>query len=258
MNLAFVLNLKAEVLKCKNTAAVWLTIVGSAFIPLINVIKCISRPDYFVPKMAADPWKVWIEYNWQIAAAFFLVMYIILITSLVVQIEFRNNAWKQVYATPRSYLDIFLSKVLIIHLLIIGCFVLFNIFIVLTAYLTALIQNQYTFPLHEVPYNNMIVISIKMYCSTWAVLAIQYWLSLKIGNFVVPLGIGLALFTSGFMIRQWEHIDYYPYMYPFLIYFDNPGLSSDIAERAMINSSVWMVLVLVSGYLHVLASREKG
>ncbi len=38
------------------------------------------------------------------------------------------------------------------------------------------------------------------------------------------MGIGLALFTTGFMIRQWSLIDYYPYMHPFLVYFKNPGL----------------------------------
>ena len=254
----FALNVKAELLKCKNTSAVWLTLLGSAFIPAINVIKCISKPDYFVPKLQNNPWETWIEYNWQIAASFFLVMYIILITSLVVQIEYRNNAWKQVYSTPRSYMDIFLSKILVIHFFIIGCFLMFNFFIVISGYLTAFIEDRYAFLSYPAPIQNMLLISVKMYCSTWAVLSIQYWLSIRTGNFVIPLGIGLALFTGGFMIRQWENIHYYPYMYPFLIYFKNPGLPSDTPQHAMINSTLFMILVLTLSFLHVSVAKEKG
>ncbi len=258
MTFGFVLSTRAELLKCKNTAAIWLTLVGAAFIPAINVLKCVSRPDYFAPKMQSDPWGIWIDYNWQIAAAFFLMMYLILVANLVVQIEYRNNGWKQLYTTPRSYADIFLSKIIVIHFMVIGCFILFNIFIVASAFLTAMIRDQYTFFLHPVPVNEMLNISFKMYCSTWAVLAIQYWLGLRISNFSIPLGVGLVLFTAGFMIRQWEFIHYYPYMYPFLVYFENPGLPSTTAQSAMINSSLWMAIVLTLSFLDLSTAKEKG
>lgn len=258
MTFRFILNTQAELLKCKNTAATWLTVTGAAFIPAINVIKCISKPDYFVPTMEDDPWSVWIKYNWQIAASFFLVMYIILVTNLVVQIEYRNKAWKQVYTTPRSYGDIFLSKFLVINLTVISCFVLFDLFIIAGAYLTASIQHSYTFLSHPIPIGELMNISLKMYCSTWGVLAIQYWAGLRVSNFIIPLGLGLVLFTIGFMIRQWEGIAYYPYVYPFLVYFENPGLPADTAQSALINSTLWMGIVLLFGFLHVAFTKEKG
>ncbi len=258
MTFRFILSTRAELMKCQNTAATWLTLVGAAFIPIINIIKCVSKPDYFAPKMQQDPWAIWIDYNWQIAAAFFLVMYLILVVNLIVQIEYRNNGWKQLYTTPRSYADIFLSKILIIHFMVIGCFVLFNVFIVAGAFLTAVIENRYPFLLHSIPVKQLVNISLKMYCSTWAVLAIQYWLGLRISNFTIPLGIGLVLFTTGFMIRQWEFIHFFPYMYPFLIYFENPGLPATTSQNAMINSSLWMTIVLILSFIDLSTAKEKG
>lgn len=258
MTLSFLLNTKAEFLKCKNTAAFWLTVAGAAFIPVINVFKCVARPDYFIPILKPDPWKVFLEYNWQIAAFFLLIMYVILVTSLVVQIEYRNGTWKQVYASPRSYADIFFSKFITANTLVVGCFILFNFFIVLCGYATGLIEDQYPFFLHAVPWSEMISVSIKMYASVLAILVIQYWLSLRFGNFIVPMGIGLALFTVGFMIRQWENIDYYPYMYPFLVYFKNPGLPPDTAQKAIVHSLIWSVAGLLLGFLTMANRKEKG
>ncbi len=258
MALAFIHNTKAEILKCKKTAALWLTAIGGAFIPAINILKCVGRPDYFVPKFQSDPWKVWLEFNWQIAAGFLLVIYIILVTSLVVQIEYRNGTWKQVYVSPRSYADIFFSKFLVINFMIILCFVLFNFSIVLGGYLTGLIQNQYPFSSYPVPWNEMISVSTKMYAASLAIFTIQYWLSLRFLNFIIPLGIGLGLFTAGFMIRQWEYIYYYPYLFTFLVYFKNPGLPTDTARLATINSFIWSGLVLILGFLDRVTTTEKG
>jgi len=132
MTRPLIAGLQAEILKCRHTAALWLTLIGSAFIPAVNVLKCVARPEFFAPKMKDDPWGAWMEHNWQIAAAFLLVMYVILVVSMIVQIEYRNNTWKQVYASPRSYADIFISKFIIIQLMVVACFIFFQVFMILS------------------------------------------------------------------------------------------------------------------------------
>jgi lantibiotic transport system permease protein len=258
MILKFFYNTKAEILKCRNTAAIWVTIIGALFIPLVNLFKCVARPDYFIPKLKSDPWGVFLEYNWQIAAAFMLTMYVILVASFVVQIEFRNGTWKQVYISPRSYADIFFSKFLTIHLMIVGGFVLFNIFLLLCGYIIGLIQPEALFLNHSVPWSEMIITTLKMYASVFAMTVIQYWLSLRFRNFVFPMGVGLVLFTIGFMIRQWEHIAYYPYMYPFLVYFENPGLPAGTQQNAIASSLILSAVGLIAGFLNIRLMNEKG
>lgn len=253
----FILNTKAEIVKIRKTPAVWVTVLGALFIPLVNLSKCIISPDTFIPRLQADPWGMLLEYNWQIAAGFLLIMYVILLNSLVVQIEYRNSTWKQVYASPRSYADIFFSKLLTIHLLITSCFLLFNVMIVVSGYAIDFIQPEYGFRQQSVPFPALITTTGRMYGAILAISAIQYWLSLRLRNFVVPLGIGLFLFTLGFMIRQWPRIDLYPYMYPFLVYFKNPGHRTGIGEQSIINSLVWFAIVTIAAFIDLSTMKEK-
>ena len=114
----FLSNTSGEFLKTKRTAAFWLTLLGAAFVPIINFIKCVARPDVFVPRYKANVWNIFINENWEVASAFLLVVYIILVTGLVIHIEYRNNTWKQVYASPRTYADIFFYLLLVLLVLL--------------------------------------------------------------------------------------------------------------------------------------------
>ncbi|HTH57791.1 MAG TPA: ABC transporter permease [Cyclobacteriaceae bacterium] len=258
MTFPFYNTFRAELVKCKNSQALWLTVLGAAFIPAINFLKCVLKPDYFVDKVKTNPWQVWLEYNWQIAASLMMVTYIILVTSLIVQIEVRNHAWKQTLVIPRSYTEILLAKFAVVHFLIIGCILFFNVFIVACAYLTCIIQPKYPFLSNTIPFGDMARTSIKMYGSILAVTAIQYFLSIHLKNFATAIGIGIVLFIGGFMIRQWEYIDLYPHIYPLLVYFPNPGIASGTLSRVLVSSAVWCVAVTVIGLVIFSLKREKS
>lgn len=118
MKTRFFANTSAEFIKTKRSFALWLTILAAAFIPAINAIILLERPEMLLTKFEQTPWLTFLRFNWKNVAAVILPMYIILITNLVVQIEFRNNTWKQVYASPRSFADIFFSKLLVIQALV--------------------------------------------------------------------------------------------------------------------------------------------
>lgn len=258
MMINFILSTKAELLKVRRTNALWLTLTGAGFIPLINFIKLVGRPDAFLSKMKDNPWEIFINDNWAVAASFLLPIYVILVISLVAQIEYGNNTWKQVYTTPRSYADIFFSKFLVIGALIFVCFILFTFFIVLSGYAVYAVNHDYPFSSKHVPWSHLIVLAKKMYISILSIAAIQYWLSVRIKNFITPVGIGMALLIGGFMIRQWEYIAYYPYMHPLLVYFENPGLKAGTADKAILNSMLSCVSGLAFGFYTLCLKKEKG
>ncbi|MEJ1241840.1 ABC transporter permease [Chryseolinea sp. T2] len=257
MTSTFLNSTSAELIKTRNTPAFWLTIAGAALIPFINALKSLLRADYFRPRMAEDPWGTFIEYNWQIAAGFMLTMYVILLATLIIQIEFGNNAWKQVYATPRTYAEIYFSKFLILIALVLLCFLLFNVFIVAFGWFTSAIDPSYQFAKLPVPWYYMLTTSYKMIVSILGIVSIQFCLSLMFNNFAIPIGIGLVLFTSGFMIRQWELIYLYPYIHPFLVYFKNPGLPASTATNVIWASWAWTAIAVFGGYLTVALRRSR-
>lgn len=251
----FVINTKAELWKIRKTAAYWLTVLASVFVPLVSWVMLVSRPDHFAPRIGDDAWHSYMTMNWQPAAAFFLPMYVILVTSLVVQIEYRNNTWKQVYASPRSYADIFFSKFLVIHLLIMASILMYNLTLVLTGIAANAIHGRYKFFDVAIPWKDMLVLSGKMYASILAVTAVQYWLSLRLRNYIAPVGIGLALLITGIMIIQWEKIVYYPYVYTALTYFKDLNKG---ALNHLVYSYCWFVGILLLAFWDTIKRKERG
>src|SRR5436190_527959 len=117
MTTTFVLNTRSEFLKLRHTSAFWLTLLAAGFIPAINGIICIEKATDMIPKFSNTPWITFLRYNWKNTAAVILPFYVILLINLVLQLEYRNMTWKQVYASPRKYADIFFSKFVIIQIL---------------------------------------------------------------------------------------------------------------------------------------------
>jgi hypothetical protein len=255
---SFILNTKSEFLKSKRTAAFWLTVVGAAFIPIVGFIRLLAKPDHFIKAHKKDPWLTFINDNWQAGAFFLLPMFVILVTSLVVQTEYKNNTWKQVYASPRSMADIFFSRFVVIHTLILLAFILFNAFIIITACAANLLQRGYNFFDHPVPWKTLFALTTKLYFSVLAITSIQYWLSLRFRNFIIPVGIGLALLITGFMINQWEQLYAYPYMYSVIFFWPSFQKNPAFVNKAQLFDLIWFVVVLLIAFWDMATRREKG
>lgn len=250
---------KIEWIKTRRTAAMWLTFLGAAFIPFISLLIYILKPEHFVKALKADPWQSHIFQSWQSASVFLLPMYVILTTSLIVQIEYRNNTWKQLYTTPRTFGDVYFSKFIVIQAMILGCFLLFNIFLILSGLVTSWINPGYLFTSRAIPFSQLFILSGKLYISSLAITSIQYWLSLRLKNYIAPLGIGLALLITGLIILQWEKIHYYPYAYTALSFFRgaNPGTSPELGKNEWL-SLVWFAGVLLLGFADTIQRKERG
>jgi hypothetical protein len=255
---SFILNTRSEFLKSKRTAALWLTVIGAAFVPAVHGIALLARSDHFVPALKNDPWGTIINNNWNAATLFLMPMFVILVTSLVVQIEYRNNTWKQVYASPRILADIYFSKFIVIHTLILLCFIVFNAAIIVSSCVVNLFQKQYTFFEHPVPWKMMFSLIVKIYFAVLAITSIQYWLSLRFRNFIAPVGIGLALLITGFIIHEWDHLYYYPYMYPAIVFIHDFEKIPGFVSKAQWLDLVWFVVVLIIGFLDMVTRKEKG
>jgi hypothetical protein len=258
MTFNFISGARAETLKLRRANALWLTLGGAGFIPLVNCIKLVGKPDVFVPRVKADPWGYIIHDHWAPAASFLLPLYLILVISLVAQIEYGNNTWKQVYATPRTYADIFFSKFIVVNGLILLCFILFTALMIASAYTAWALNQDYHFTSSPIPWLHVLTVPVRMYVSTLGIVAIQFVLSIGIKNFITPMAIGMALVIGGFMIRQWEYIAYYTYMHPLLEYFRNPGLEGSTADRVLIISPLTAAPALIVGFCWMRWKKEKG
>jgi hypothetical protein len=124
----FINSFQSEWLKKKRSLATWLVVAGAFFTPSIILLSRIKNADKLAALYASDDfWQRLWNQTWESMAVFLLPVGIILATALIVQIEYKNNAWKQLHTTPQRFATIFFAKFLVILIMLVEVFVLFNV-----------------------------------------------------------------------------------------------------------------------------------
>lgn len=257
--MSFLISAESELLKTKRTATFWLTLGGAALVPTIFFFVFWNNKEDW-SSFQKDPWSTFFSLGWQILSVFLLPMYIILSSTLIPQIEVKNNTWKQVFSSPQPMGNIFFSKFLTIQLMILLCFVLFNILMLAVGAAGSLINTNLNFLSRPIDVQMLLKLNLKMYISTLGISAIQYALSLRFKNFVAPVGVGLALVIGSIIAMNvhWKHIYKYPYAYPMLTLDAIKKHGSGFLENHEWNSIGYLVLFLLIGFLDMKLKREKG
>lgn len=220
----FVHAFRAEWLKRKRSSASALVIAGSLFTPAIVAavrlihykgLPAIYAADAFWPRM----WRA----CWESMAVFFLPLGAILATSLIAQIEFKSNAWKQVHALPVSTAVIFLSKLAVILLMLVQFLLLFTAGIYVSAMLPVLI-------VAGVPHPNGSFLALPLlhenalyFMAALPIVAAQYLLALRFANVLVPIGIGFMAWVGALAAVSSKFAAWWPYSYTTIRYLrDTP------------------------------------
>jgi len=257
--MSFIISTQAELLKTKRTASFWLTILCAAFIPMILFIALFTDGDA-EKNLAKEPWTMFMNMGWQILTVFLLPAFIILVSTLITQLEIKNNTWKQVFASPQSFANIYFSKFLAIHIMIIFCYVLFNVLMISSAVIANLFNDKYNFLSKNLEWGRLVQFNARTYVSILGISAIQYWLSLRFKNFIGPVGIGLALLVGSIVAMnfQWEHIHKYPYAFPSLSFDAIQKSGKGMAENHELYSIGYFGLFILIGFIDMKLRKEKG
>lgn len=250
----------AELLKTKRTASFWLSIAAAGFIPAIFLFAFATNQARSIKTLGTEPWGSYFYYGWQSLSSFLFPMYVILICTLIPQIEFKNNAWKQVYATPQKLTDIYLSKFITIQLMIFLFYVLFNLFTILSGVCLDLINSNFLFLDTRINWKGLLKLNLKTYIAVLGISAIQYMLALKFKNFVTPVGIGLALLVGSLIAVSfgWDHADKIPFAHPNLTLKSMMLKNQPFIANHEWYSIVFFVAFLVLGYIDLVLKKDKG
>lgn len=209
--MSLVISLRSESVKIKRSAAFYICFIVAAIVPLILFFD--TNDDSKVVKQIS--WNKYFSMAQEVSNFIFLPLFIILISTLLMQIEYRNNTWKQVLTSPQKMIIVFLSKFIMLHLLIIVFIVSYLILLLAGSFITdslypKLFKGEYN--LQSVLLNNW-----NAYVSVFAITAIQFWLALRFKNFIAPLAIGFCLWIMGLLMLfalDWAWADRYPYSFP--------------------------------------------
>ncbi len=247
-------SIQSEWLKRKRSLAAWLVLIGALFSPsiqtLIQVIRPAKTPERFA---AAEFWVNYFNDAWQAMASLLLPMGITLAVSLVAQLEYKNNTWKQLHATPQPYPVIFFSKLVVLLTMELQLFLLFNTAVVLSAAVTAAALPTVNFPQEPIPVAHFIRESSLYFLYTLPIVALQFLLSLVFRNFLVAVGAGMMLLVTNLIALSWEYVYAFPYSYPMLHFLKR---FPDVSLPAW--SAGWTIVLLLAAYLFYVRKSDKG
>jgi hypothetical protein len=254
----FIHSLQSEWLKKKNSAASWLTVTGAFLVPLIMFVARMVESDQLYKQVHSPRfWEAHFNNSWQFMAMFLLPMGVILATVLITQLEYKNNAWKQLHTTPQTYTTVFFSKMIVIFLMLAQFFILFNIGIWLSGVLPSLIFRGIPFPVESIPFMTFFKTNIRFFIDCLPIIALQYLLSLQFKNFLAPLGIGIGLVVASMIALSWKLGYILPYIYCMLSVLLK---QSAVDQKININlwATVYFLIITSISYILYLRKKEKG
>ena len=245
-------SIKNETIKLKRTFAFWLTIISAILFPVIFFLAYLSEHESLVPAAGVNPWDQFMSVQIENSIPFFIPMFIVLITSLIMQIEHKSLGIKHLFALPIPKWSVYFGKLSIILLSIILTYIYYFIAILFFGILLTLIHPDFGFLDFQPDYLKYIKILFVSFLASLGVLGIQFWMSFRFKNFIIPLGVGMFLVIIGIIISQAPQSIYFPYAFSVLSVSlgDNTPLVLGISSITF-SSMMYFLMTSILGYQNI-------
>jgi hypothetical protein len=258
--LNFIHCFRSEWLKKRHSLASWLVVLGGFFIPAAQLIgRLVYSERYAKANSSPHFWiSLWND-SWNSMAIFLLPLGVVLVVSLITQLEYKNNTWKQLHVAPQRLTTLFIAKLAIILVMMLQFFILFNVGMYLSGVLPALFIKAASYPKEPIPYFTFLKQNIKYFVDCLPIVALQYLLGLQFRNFLVSIAGGIALWIGAIivLINGWKYSYIVPYIYGSLNFFRGIGKFNDDVHIHYLALGYFTLFVL-AGYVFYVTKKEKG
>ncbi|HET7435917.1 MAG TPA: ABC transporter permease [Thermoanaerobaculia bacterium] len=259
--MTFVHAFQSEWLKRKRSFASVLILGGSLFTPAIVTMVRLTHY-HGLPKVyaAAGFWPAMWRACWESMAVFFLPLCAILATSLITQIEFKSNAWKQVHTLPISAAVIFVSKLAVIVLMLIEFLLIFNAGIYLAGMIPHWLVPGVPRPHGEFWDLPLLRENALYFLAALPILAAQYLMALRSQNVLMPIGIGFLAWVGALALVSSRYAIWWPYSFTIIHYVKDKPKG---AQFAAVTQLPWLalaffLLLTIASYALFVTKPEKG
>jgi len=135
---------------------------------------------------------------------------------------------------------------------ILSAYVYFYVAILVFGALLGVLNSDFGFLDFQPDYLKYIKMLLKSFIASLGVVGIQFWMSFRFKNFIVPLAIGMILVIVGLIAMQAPEAIYFPYAYNALSVYtgDNVGTTFGIST-VLVYSILCFVATSILGYLDI-------
>lgn len=209
----FFASTKNEFLKLKGSYLFLIIILCALFIPGIYFLHYMIDLKKVIPPDGVNPWGRFF-FNQVSMTPVLMSFFVVLVTSFIMQIEHRSSGIKHLFALPVPKWSIYFGKITAVAFSLFFSYALFLIGILLSGITLGVIHEELNFANYSPDIILMTKILFSSFTTIFGILALQLWLSFKIKNFMIPLGIGMVLVIAGIIVFRTQRVTpYFPYAY---------------------------------------------
>ena len=250
----------SEWLKRRRSLVTWLIAGSAAFVPTIIFLSRFRRIEV-LPALYRDArfWELLWRQAWEAMALMILPLAVMLIVSLITQIEDRNNAWKQVHAAPLPLPVVYAAKLTVIVGLVAGLVFLYTVAIYAAGVLPAVVLPSVPRPSTAFPVAAFLRRNVDFVVDMLPIVALQFTLALRFRTFLTPLAVGMAMWILSIGTVSWRYNFVIPYTYAsldYLIVEYHRAMPLPASPPAI--AAGCFVVFTVAGYVIYAARRDKG
>ena len=261
MTAAFIHAFHGEWLKRKRSFASSLVIAGSLFTPAIVAVVRLIQHRSLPALYAADSfWRSMWQACWESMAVFFLPLGAIMATSLIAQIEFKSNAWKQLHALPIGTAVIFTSKLAVILVMMAEFLILFNAGIYVSGMIPHLLVPGVPRPKGSFLSLPLLRENTLYFLDCLPIVAAQYAMALRFSNALVPIGIGFMAWVGALAAVSSKFAVSWPNGFTIIHYVRDKPKGAHLASYTGLHwlALAFFLLMTLAGYLLFATRNEKG
>ncbi|WP_024769246.1 ABC transporter permease [Aquimarina macrocephali] len=249
-------SLKNEIIKLKHTFALWLTAICALLIPLLFFIVYTIKWEGLIPEEGVNPWNQYANEQIMNSLPALVPLFIVLITSLIIQIEHKATAIKHLFALPIPKSSVYFGKLSIVIATVFATYAMYYGLILLNGNLLGGIRPQLNFSEFSPEYIFHTKILFRSFISVLGILAIQFWLSFRFKNFIIPLGIGMVLVIIGLIAARAPEAIYFPYSYSVISMNPLDEKTSDLSlfwwfPTVSIYSLIYFLVFSIAGFFDI-------
>lgn len=239
--------IQIEILKYKRTYALALAILAPLFITLLyTVIFFLKGPELVKPGENGVPDMLNNSIGY--AAGILFPLYLILLAVFIHQIEHKTSSLKDLFSFPVTYFNTYISKWVICFMLLLLSLILYYLFSMLGAWIVSLRYPE-LFSIEPMIFSDFAIQVAKTFICSLFMLAIQFIISLKWSEVIIPFGAGLVGFISGLILLQgWDYIHFHPYVLGYISFLIPKGDFEVSTTQLLCYSMAGFIFLFGAGY----------
>ncbi len=238
---------KAEWIKLKGTGIWWIIGIGSALVPVVSTAFSLTSSSG-TSGTAPRAWQDIVGTG----VGNFIFLYVLISILIVVrlcQTEHNSQGWKLIETQPIHRMHLYLGKFKMATTLSFLSLLLYVLLTMISAAVLAFVHGDKDFFTHPLPIGEIFLFVIRVWIATWGLMALQYFVSIWLTNFVGPFMIGFVLLVAAGITSALQMGEWNPYGSPGLSSQNfKPGIAGGWLMHNEILSMAWMLLWLWIGY----------